>query len=115
MPAGFAFGKPLAQLAAAPRGTPAERGRYYLRLMVQDRPGVVAAISDRLAHEEISIESFLQMPVHDGPAVPIVLTTQTCARSRVEAAVKAIEALDVSAEAPFLIPVEHTGSRWSRS
>ena len=113
--AGFAFGKPLAQLAAAPRGTPAERGRYYLRLMVQDRPGVVAAISDRLAHEEISIESFLQMPVHDGPAVPIVLTTQTCARSRVEAAVKAIEALDVSAEAPFLIPVEHTGSRWSRS
>ncbi len=113
--AGFAFGKALAQLAAAPRGTPAERGRYYLRLMVQDRPGVVAAISDRLAHEEISIESFLQMPVHDGPAVPIVLTTQTCARSRVEAAVKAIEALDVSAEAPFLIPVEHTGSRWSRS
>ncbi len=113
--AGFAFGRPFAQLAAAPRGTPAERGRYYLRLMVQDRPGVVAAISDRLAHEEISIESFLQMPGHDGPAVPIVLTTQTCARPRMEAAVKAIEALDVSAEAPFLMPVEHTGPRWGLS
>ncbi|ANP44599.1 homoserine dehydrogenase [Candidatus Viadribacter manganicus] len=113
--AGFAFGKPLAQLAEAPRGSPTERGRYYLRLMVQDRPGVVAAISDRLAHEEISIESFLQMPVHGGPAVPIVLTTQTCARPRMELAVRAIEALDVCAEPPLLMPVEHSGARWGRS
>ena len=113
--AGFAFGKPLTKLTAAPRATPAERGRYYLRLLVKDRPGVVAAISDRLAHEEISIESFLQMPVHDGPAVPIVLTTQTCARAKMEAAVREIEALDVTAEPPFVMPVEHTGPRWSRS
>lgn len=113
--AGYAFGKPLAQLAAAPRATPAERGRYYLRLLVRDRPGVVAAISDRLAHEEISIESFLQMPVHEGPAVPIVLTTQTCARSKMEAAVQAIAALDVAAEPPFVMPVEQTGRPWSRS
>jgi len=113
--AGFAFGKSLAQLSTAPRATPAERGRYYLRLLVKDRPGVVAAISDRLAHEEISIESFLQMPVHEGPAVPIVLTTQTCSRAKMEAAVRAIEALDVTAEAPFVMPVEQSGPRWSRS
>lgn len=113
--AGAAFGKPLSQLGAAQRAAPAERGRYYLRLLVLDRPGVVAAISDRLAHEEISIESFLQMPVHDGPSVPIVLTTQTCSRSRMEAAVRTIEALDVTAEAPFVMPVEHSGARWGRS
>lgn len=113
--AGFAFGKPLAQLADAPRGTPAERGRYYLRLLVKDRPGVVAAISDRLAHEDISIESFLQMPGHEDPAVPIVLTTQTCSRTKMEAAVRAIEALDVTAEAPFVMPVEPGGARWSRA
>jgi hypothetical protein len=68
-----------------------------------------------LAHEDISIESFLQMPVHDGPAVPIVLTTQTCARSKMEAAVQAIAALDVAAEPPFVMPVEQTGRPWSRS
>lgn len=112
--AGLAFGRPLAQLGAAPRATPAERGRYYLRLLVKDRPGVVAAISDRLAHEQISIESFLQMPASADPAVPIVLTTQTCPRARMEAAVKAIEALDVTSEAPFVMPVEHAGQRWSR-
>ncbi|OQW60278.1 MAG: hypothetical protein A4S17_10540 [Proteobacteria bacterium HN_bin10] len=106
---GSAFGRPLAQLASAPRATPAERGRYYLRLQVVDKPGVVAAISDRLAHEEISIESFLQMPVQGEAAVPIVLTTQTCARARIEAAVAAIQALGVASEAPFVMPVEHGG------
>lgn len=112
--AGFAFGRPLAQLASAPRATPAERGRYYLRLMVADRPGVVAAISEALAHESISIESFLQMPGHEGPAVPIVLTTQTCPRASVEAAVAAIQALDVTTEPPYVMPVEASGARWGK-
>ena len=110
--AGHVFGRPLAQLASAPRATPAERGRYYLRLLAQDRPGAVAAISDRLAQEEISIESFLQMPGHEGPAVPIVLTTQACVRAAVEKAARAIEALDVVAEAPYVMPVEESGVRW---
>lgn len=110
--AGHAFGRPLSQLAAAPRASPPERGRYYLRLLVADRPGVVAAISDRLAHEEISIESFLQMPGHEGPTVPIVLTTQACARADVETAAKAIAALDVAAEPPYVMPVEESGPRW---
>lgn len=110
--ASHAFGKPLAQLADAPRAAVAERGRYYLRFMVGDRPGVVAAISERLAQEEISIESFLQMPVQDGPAVPIVLTTQTCPRAAVERAVKAIEALDVVVEPPYVMPVEPSARGW---
>jgi homoserine dehydrogenase len=114
--AGFAFGRPLKQLASAPRAAPAERGRYYMRLLVEDRPGVVAAVSDRLAHEQISIESFLQMPVHEGPIVPIVLTTQTCARAALDAAAKAIEGSGVVAEAPRIMPIEESGARsrgWS--
>ncbi len=109
--AGYAFGRPLRQLAMAPRAAPAERGRYYMRLLVEDRPGVVAAVSDRLAHEQISIESFLQMPVHEGPIVPIVLTTQTCARVALDAAAKAIDASGVVAEAPRLMPIEESGAR----
>lgn len=112
--ASHAFGRAFAQLAAAPRATPAERGRYYLRLVVQDRPGVVAAISDRLAQEEISIDSFLQMPGRDGPAVPIVLTTQACARAAIEAAAAGIAALDVVSEAPYVMPVEESRAKWGR-
>jgi homoserine dehydrogenase len=87
-----------------------------MRLLVEDRPGVVAAVSDRLAHEQISIESFLQMPVHEGPIVPIVLTTQTCARAALDAAAKAIEGSGVVAEAPRIMPIEESGARsrgWS--
>jgi len=104
-------GEPVAQLAAAPRAAPAEFRRFYMRLMVQDRPGVVAAVSDKLAHEAISIESFLQMPVHQEELVPIVLTTQACARAALEQAAAAIETLDAVAEAPRIMPIEESAQR----
>jgi|CXWL01.1.fsa_nt_gi homoserine dehydrogenase len=113
---GPSFGRPLAQLAAAERATPIERGRFYLRLLVRDKPGVVAAVSDRLAHENVSIESFLQMPAYDAPTVPIVLTTQNCARTALDAAVKAIESVDAVAEPVRVMPIEESGARprlWS--
>ncbi|MBY0563795.1 MAG: homoserine dehydrogenase [Hyphomonadaceae bacterium] len=112
--AGPAFGRPLAELASAPRATPAERGRYYVRLLVADRPGVVASVSERLAHEGISIESFLQMPAPSAAAVPIVLTTQACPRAAVEKASMAIENLDVALEPPYVLPVEESGLRLVR-
>lgn len=113
--AGYAFGRPLEQLSSAARAAPDERGRFYIRLLVHDRPGVVAAVSDRLAHENISIESVLQMPAPDGP-VPIVMTTQSCTRRSIDAAARDIERLDVAAEPPYVMPVEESGLRvWSRS
>jgi homoserine dehydrogenase len=101
------FGRPFAQLADAGRGKPGRFGRYYLRLRVADRPGAVAAISDRLAHEAISIESFLQMAMHEGAGVPIVLTTQPCPRAALDQAVAAIAALDVAVDAPLVMAIEH--------
>jgi homoserine dehydrogenase len=114
--AGPAFGRPLKALAAAARATPAERGRFYMRLLVQDRPGVIAAVSEQLGRENVSIESFLQMPSHDAPAVPIVLTTQSCARAALDAAAGAIKSLDAVTAAPLVMPIEETGERtrfWS--
>jgi hypothetical protein len=43
-----------------------------------------------------------------------VLTTQTCARAKIEAAAAAISALDVVTEPPFLMPVESAGPRFGR-
>ena len=113
---GYAFGKPLASLTSAPRGAPPERGRFYVRLLVEDKPGVVAAVSDRLAHENVSIESFLQMPSYDAPVAPIVLTTHPCARSSLDRVALAIESLDAVTEAPRVWPIEESGGRsrfWS--
>ena len=108
------FQAPAATLAPFDPVDPSKlMSRAYLRFLVKDEPGVIAAVSETLAEAGVSIESFLQMPAHDEPAVPIVLTTQTCARAKMEAAVAAIEALDVIAEPPFVMPVEHAG--WSRA
>ncbi|HWA00708.1 MAG TPA: homoserine dehydrogenase [Caulobacterales bacterium] len=113
---GPAFGQNLNHLASAARAAPQERGRFYMRVLVQDRPGVVAAVSDRLAHENVSIESFLQMPSYEAPIVPIVLTTQSCSRAALDAAASAIESLDAVTEPPRVMPIEESGGRsrfWS--
>src|SRR3954470_9355566 len=56
-----AFVVPAARLADK-KASPMDRhvGAYYIRLMVQDRPGVIAAVSRALADERISLESMLQ-------------------------------------------------------
>ncbi|MEJ0059002.1 MAG: ACT domain-containing protein [Terricaulis sp.] len=87
-----------------------------MRLLVQDRPGVVAGVSDRLGRENVSIESFLQMPSYEAPIVPIVLTTQSCTRTALDAAAAAIETLDAVTEPPLVMPIEESGGRsrfWS--
>ena len=56
-------------------------GRAYLRLLVKDEPGVIAAVSETLAEAGVSIESFLQKPVENASGVPIVLTTHAVAES----------------------------------
>jgi homoserine dehydrogenase len=64
----------------------------------------------------VSIESSLQMPSHDEPAVPIVLTTQACARSALDAAAAAIGGLDAVTEPPCVMAIEESGARarfWS--
>ena len=109
------FGRPVAALRKLSAAARSEKGRYYLRLLVKDRPGVIAAVAERLAHHAVSIESFLQDAQHDTPDVPIVLTTQVCPRSALDAAVAEIASLDVTAEPPFVIPIEDSGDRrpWS--
>lgn len=107
---GPAFGKLLKDLAPAARATPEEYGRFYMRLLVEDKPGVIAAVSDRLGREKLSIESILQMPSRDAPAVPIVLTTQPCARAALDAAAREIESLEAVTKPPRIMPIEDTNA-----
>jgi len=65
-------------------------GRAYLRFMVKDEPGVIAAVSETLAEAGVSIESFLQKPVENAEGVPIVLTTHAVAESVLKAAIERI-------------------------
>ncbi|MFZ5610061.1 MAG: homoserine dehydrogenase [Pseudomonadota bacterium] len=51
------------------------RGRYYLRLTVEDKPGVVADIAAILRDEGVSMESLIQRGSHANGGVFLVLTT----------------------------------------
>lgn len=85
----------LSPLAAIERSRQLDKA--FLRILVRDQPGVIAAISDALAKPGVSIDSFLQRPVEDSGHVPIVLITHPATRSAIA------EALDHIAEIPAVI------------
>jgi homoserine dehydrogenase len=80
-------------------------GRAYLRFLVKDEPGVIAAVSETLAEAGVSIESFLQKPVENADGVPIVLTTHAVAESVLKAAIERIAGLPVVIDRPRLLRI----------
>ena len=102
-----AFVVPAARLADK-KASPIDRhvGAYYMRLMVQDRPGVIAAVSSLLANERISLESMLQRGRSQSGEVPVVLTTHETEEAAMQRAVARIAKLAAVAEAPCLIRIE---------
>jgi homoserine dehydrogenase len=81
-------------------------GAYYIRLMVQDRPGVIAALSGVLAKERISVESMLQRGRSQSGVVPVVLTTHETEEAAMQRALARIARLKAVAEPPCLIRIE---------
>jgi len=81
-------------------------GAYYLRLMVVDRPGVIADVTAVLRDVGISLESMLQRGRSPGEAVPVVLTTHETRESQMRTALERIAALNTVMEAPTLIRIE---------
>ena len=55
-------------------------GAYYLRLMVVDRPGVIADVTAVLRDDGVSLESMIQRGRAPDEAVPVVLVTHETRR-----------------------------------
>ena len=81
-------------------------GAYYLRLMVVDRPGVIADVTAVLRDQGVSLESMLQRGRSPGEAVPVVLVTHETQESAMREALSRIAALDAVLEPPTLIRIE---------
>ena len=97
--------------AAALRKIPASpmlhhQGAYYVRLMVFDRPGVIADITAALRDELVSLESMIQRGRAPGEAVPVVLTTHITEEAAMRRALDRIGALDTVLEPPRMIRIE---------
>jgi len=102
-----AFVVPTDKLATK-KASPMDRhvGAYYIRLMVQDRPGVIAAVSGALAKERISLESMLQRGRSESGEVPVVLTTHETEEAAMQRALARIGKLGAVAEEPCVIRIE---------
>lgn len=103
------FGIPAEALQVAlPYETDNRQSRYYIRLNVLDRPGVIADIAGVLRDESISIESLLQRadPDDQGTA-PVVVITHSTAEGRIKAALKGLDGLESVLEQPHLLAIEN--------
>lgn len=105
-----ALGVPAADLKEMPVADIRERvGSYYLRLIVLDQPGVIAAVSAILRDYKVSLESVLQRGRSPGQPVPVVLTShETRARDMADA-VRKIARLKAVVADPFLMRIETLG------
>jgi len=71
------------------------RSRYYLRFVVADQPGVLAAIAGILGRNRISVASVLQHESEDPQGVPLVITTHLAREGDLAAALDDIRRLSV--------------------
>ncbi len=78
---------------------------HYLRLVVADRPGIVAAIAGALAKEQINIDSILQHRGHASDRLPFVVTTEPCLRSTLDRAVSTMASMDFMLETPLVLEI----------
>jgi homoserine dehydrogenase len=77
----------------------------YLRFVVDDKPGIVSAISGALSKVGANIDSLLQRPGYPKHRLPFVVTTEPCLTSTIEKAVASIAKMDCMLERPLCLQI----------
>ncbi len=101
------LGVPVAELQNLP-AIPSEKhyGTYYIRLRVDDRPGVMADITSVLAQENVSIKSMLQRGKCGDGGVYIVLTTHETVEVCIANTLNHFTNLECVLETPTMLRIE---------
>ena len=88
----------------------AVKTRYYLRMTVQDKTGVLADVTRILADRNISVDAMMQSEADDtAHEAQIVIMTHECVESDIDAAREAIKALPSSSGEVVKLRVEQLG------
>jgi len=80
--------------------------RYYVRLNVVDRPGVLAKIAAIFAAAKIGISSVIQPEGHEGESVPLILMIHDAPNAAMRKALAKIAKLPAVKARPVMIRVE---------
>jgi homoserine dehydrogenase len=68
--------------------------RYYLRLSLLDRPGILGQVTTILGQHGISIASVLQKETHAGKHVPVIIVTDQAREEDFERALRTLDAME---------------------
>jgi homoserine dehydrogenase len=78
---------------------------HYVRVVVDDKPGIVSAISGALAKVGANIDSILQRPGYPMHRLPFVVTTEPCLTSTIHKALASIAKMDCMLEPPLCLQI----------
>ena len=83
---------------------------YYLRLRVEDKPGVLADITRILADQQISIDAMIQREPGEGEMqTDIIMLTHVTRERQIDGAIASIEALPVVKRKVIRLRLEELG------
>ena len=82
------------------------RTKYYFRLRVEDKVGVLAKITNLMSENNLSIDSLLQKPKDESPYATLFFTTHTSVEKDVRRTMEILQEQDFVKEKPFMIRIE---------
>lgn len=80
--------------------------KYFLRMVVTDKRGVLAQITQLLAEKNISLEQVVQQPYNNGQQAEIILVTHSAAKGDMDAVLTYMEEMDIVHEIKSCYRVE---------
>ena len=80
--------------------------KYYLRMGVEDKPGVLSSVTKMFADNDISIETVLQRPCADGGNASLLFATHMAVEKNVQAIIKELASADYVKSTPTMIRIE---------
>jgi homoserine dehydrogenase len=78
---------------------------YYLRFVVRDRPGILAAIAASLARQDVNLDAVLQEPGYPKDRLPFVITVEPCVEAALLEALDELSPAEWHAEPPLALPM----------
>ncbi|SHK95950.1 homoserine dehydrogenase [Roseovarius marisflavi] len=99
------FGQPAAGLEKSTPASTATPAAYYLRMVLDDKPGALAKVATILGEAGISIDRMRQHR-HNETTAPVLIVTHKTTRSALDTALSGIKKLDVLKTEPVALRIE---------
>jgi homoserine dehydrogenase len=78
---------------------------HYVRFTVNDKPGILAAVTTAYARYGINIEGVLQLPKFRKDRLPFVTTLEECSESVLDRALADVAQSDYHVQPPLALPI----------